>query len=479
MKYLIYSITVLLILISAKSDTKYYNEKLRPQYHFSPEKNWLFESNGIVYYRGEYHLFHQNISIDKKIFTSELGHSVSKDLIHWKHLPNAFTPDEKAIDMATFRPMAGSAVIDSLNVSGLQQKEDKTMLIFYSDSQGNQNMAFSNDRGTTWTKYAKNPVISNPGEDAQDPKVFYHAPSGRWIMALYRGIPAGSKGTGISFYSSKDLLQWELGSHLEGFTECPDIFEVSFEGKSSEKKWVVLSGSGDYKVGSFDGITFKPETGMQKLDCGKNFFATQTVSNSPDSKVIQMAWMKGGEYPDMAFNGQMSFPVELSLRSSKKGPILCRKPIAAISTLFDHELIKKNKNIIPGLNDNLLGGLKGDAIYIKTVLMPKTADSFGFIVRNGKQSNGTDIHYDTAKKILDVNGSKVTIEPIDGKIEFEILLDRSSLEIFINGGEMAISTCFLPTQKEEGLLLYSQGGELFVELLEAHSLKTAWSNKTN
>ena len=478
MKHLIYFSAILFILVSAKSDTKYYNEKFRPQYHFSPEKHWLFESNGIVFSEGEYHLFHQNITIDKKLVSSQLGHSVSKDLIHWKHLQNAFTPDEKATDMTSCRPVAGSAVIDSLNVSGLQQKGGKTMLIFYSDSEGNQNLAFSNDKGSTWTRYAKNPVISNPGEDAHDPKVFFYPPTGRWILALYKGKPAGSMSAGISFFSSKDLLHWESGSHLEGFTECPDIFEVAFEGKPAEKKWVVLSGSGDYLVGSFDGKSFKTETGMQRLDYGKNFYATQTVSNAPGSKVIQLAWMKGGEYPDMVFNGQMSFPVELKLRPTKNGPVLCRKPIAAISTLFDHEVIKKNKNMIPGLNDNLLGGIKGEAIYIKAVLLPKSSDSFGFIVRNGKTSNGTDIHYDTAKKILDINGTKMPIEPIEGKIEFEILLDRSSMEIFVNGGEMGISSCFLPAPNELGLLLYTQGGELFVESLEAHTLKTAWSNKT-
>lgn len=479
MKHLIYSLTLLIILVSAKSDKKYYNEKFRPQYHFSPEKHWLFESNGIVFYQGEYHFFHQNISIDKKTFNCQLGHSVSKDLIHWKHLPNAFTPDEKANDMTSCRPVAGSTVVDSLNVSGLQKNDAKPMMIYYSDSEGNQNLAYSTDKGNTWTKYAKNPILSNSGEEAHDPKVFYYQRTGKWILALYKGKPSDAKAAGISFYTSKDLLHWEFGSHIEGFTECPDIFEVAFEGKSAEKKWVLISGSGEYKVGSFDGTIFLPETSLLKLDYGKNFYATQTVSNMPGSKVIQLARMKGGEFPEMSFNGQMSFPVELRLKATKNGPVLCRKPIAAISSLFDRDVIKKNKNIIPGLNDNLLSGLKGDAIYIKATVLPKTSDSFGFIVRNGKQSNGTDIHYDTAKKTLDVNGSKMTVEPMDGKLEFEILLDRSSLEIFVNGGVLAISSCFTPAPNEEGLMIYTQGGELFVESLEAYTLKSAWFNKAN
>ena len=477
MKHIIFSLSVLFLLVAAKSDSKYYNEKYRPQYHFSPEKDWLFESCGIVFFRGDYHLFYQNVAISNKILNNRLGHAVSKDLIHWQHLPYAFTPDEKATDMASCRPMTGSAVIDSLNVTGLQQKGDKPMLVFYSDSEGNQNLAFSTDKGSTWSKYAKNPLISNPARDSQDPKVFYHAPTGKWVLAFYSRKADEAKSGGMSIYTSPDLLNWKYSSFLEGIGECPDLFEVAFEGKPSEKKWVVSSGEGDYRIGNFDGLTFQPETEIRKLDYGKNFYASQTVSNAPDGKVIQLAWMRGGEYPEMTFNGQMSFPMELSLRSTKNGPVMCRKPISTLKSLFDHELLKKDKNLIPGIKGNLLGGIKGDAIYIKAVLQPKSSDSFGIIVRNGKQASGTDIHYDTAKKVLDVNGAKMALEPVDGKIMLEVLLDRSSIEILGNNGETGITTSFLPVQKEDEMVLYTQGGELFVESLEVHSLKSAWIKK--
>jgi fructan beta-fructosidase len=477
MKHIIFSLILLFLLVSAKSDSKYYNEKYRPQYHFSPEKDWLFESEGLVYFRGEYHLFYQNVAIRNKLMQDQLGHAVSKDLIHWRHLPFAFTPDDKATDMASCRPMSGSAVIDSLNVTGLQQKGEQPMLIFYSDSKGNQNLAYSTDEGTTWTKYAKNPLISNPGTDSQDPKVFYYAPTKKWVLIIYSPNGKEANTGGISLYTSSDLLNWEYRSFLGGIGECPDVFEVAFEGKPAEKKWVVLSGEGDYQIGTFDGVTFNPETEKRKLDYGRNFFSAHTLSKAPDGKVILIAWMRGGEYPDMAFNGQMSFPMELSLRSTGKGPVLCRKPIAAISTLYEHEVLKKDKNLIPGIKGNLLGGCKGEAYYIRAVLLPKSSDLFGFVLRNGKQASGTDIHYDTAKKILETNGAKMPLEPVDGKIVLEILLDRSSYEILTNNGEAGISNCFSPKEKEEEMVLYTQGGELFVESLEVHALKTAWSNK--
>ena len=316
MNNLVYSLLVLLLLVSAKSDSKRYNEKYRPQVHFSPERNWLFESNGFIFLNGEYHLFYQNISINNKVFSNQLGHAVSKDLIHWQHLPFAFTPDEKANNVNSCRPMSGCAVVDSLNVSGLQQNGEKTMLIYYSDNTGNQNLAFSNDKGITWSKYDKNPLISNLDGNSHDPKIFYHAPSKKWILALYTGND--TKSGGITFYNSSDLLRWEQQSYLEGFGECPDVFEVALDGKPNDKKWVALSGDGDYKIGDFDGKTFKPETELRKLDYGKNFFSTQTLSNSPDGKIIQIAWMRGGEFPDMPFNGQMSFPTEVSLQKNLK-----------------------------------------------------------------------------------------------------------------------------------------------------------------
>lgn len=477
MKYLVYTLLSLLFLLSAKSDKKQYNEKYRPQFHFSPAKNWLFQSNGFLYYKGEYHLFYHNVNVSNKIFKDELGHAVSKDLLHWEHLPFVFTMEEKAASLDATLPLSGSAVIDSMNVSGLQQKEEKPMLIFYSDSKGDQNVACSNDKGITWNKYAKNPVIRNSVGQERDPKVFFHPPTGKWMMVLFRNQPDGVAKSGLTFYNSDNLLEWKFCSQLDGFEESPDIFEIPVEGSSTEKKWVVISGDGGYKIGSFDGISFTPETALLKLDYGPNYYASQTLFNAPKGKVIQIAWMRGGEFSEMPFNGQMSFPAELSLRSSKKGLTLCRKPVDNITSLSEHEIKKKDKLYIPGLKGSLVGGMKGDAVFIRAIFLPKTSDSFGFLIRSGKKSAGTDIHYETAKNILDVNGIKILVEPIDGKIELEILVDRSSIEVFANHGETGISTCFSPVEGEDDLLLFTQGGELYVESLEAYNLKSVWETK--
>ena len=131
MKYLIVIMLSLLLLLSAKSDKRQYDETYRPQFHFSPEKNWMFQSNGFLFYKGEYHLFYHNISIGNKRFKDELGHAVSKDMLHWSHQPVALTLEDRVADPDAAQPTSGSAVIDSMNVTGFQQNGEKAMLIFY------------------------------------------------------------------------------------------------------------------------------------------------------------------------------------------------------------------------------------------------------------------------------------------------------------------------------------------------------------
>ena len=268
-----------------------------------------------------------------------------------------------------------------------------------------------------------------------------------------------------------------MQSHVTGFFECPDLFELPLDGDKGKSKWVLLGGDGAYMVGSFDGKKFSPESTKKILDYGKNFYATQTWSNHPEGKVVQIAWMRGGEFPEMPFNGQMTFPCELSLRTTKSGPTLCKKPIEAITTLQNKGFIKKEKNIIPGIKGNLLGGISGDAFRIKAKFDPKSSDGFGFLIRNGKKDTGTEIRYDSGKKMLDCLGGQVLVEPKDGKILLDILIDRSSIEIFVNDGEFVLSSCFTPAKGDDDLKLWTQGGELFVEDIEVYDLKSAWQEK--
>lgn len=463
----------------AEKPVKTYNELYRPQFHFTPEKNWHNDPNGLVFYKGEYQMFYQYNPFGNRWGYMHWGHAISKDLVHWEHLPVALYPDDNSKDSIDCTEFSGSGLIDQNNVTRLQSGDEKTILLFYTSQHCGQRMAYSTDKGRTWKKYEKNPIIPfDPNDDARDPKVIWHEPSKQYVMALYRKTGHSDNTRGTSFYTSKNLIDWTFKSHITGFFECPDLVELSVNRRPDDKKWVLFDGDGSYVVGTFDGEKFNPESPKMKGDCGANYYATQTWSNIPESdgRTIQIAWMRGGEFPGMPFNGQMTFPCELSLKKYTEGIRLVKKPVKEIETLHLKGETWENKNIIPGMNKNLIKGVKGDCLHIIGSFRVKTVDSFGFVVRLDKKNNGTEINYDMRTKTLSCLGKSAVIEPIDGVIKLDILLDRSSIELFANDGKVAMSSCFTPTENADGIYLFNTGGELFVEKLEIYPMKSIWNS---
>lgn len=479
------SISVLVFLLafltaSAEKPVKKFDELYRPQFHFTPEKNWHNDPNGLVFYKGEYHMFYQYNPFGNKWGYMHWGHAISTDLVHWEHLPVALYPDNNSKDSIDCTAFSGSGIIDQNNIAGLQSGEEKTMLLFYTSQHCGQRLAYSNDKGRTWKKYDKNPIIPfDPTDDARDPKVFWYEPGKQFVMVLYRKPEDKESSKGVSIYTSKNLTEWTFKNHIPGFFECPDLVELSVNRRSDDKKWVLFDGDGSYVIGAFDGEKFTPETKKMKSDFGANYYATQTWSNIPDTdgRCIQIAWMRGGEFPGMPFKGQMTFPCELSLKKYSEGIRLVRKPVKEIEQLHLKGEVWENKNLIPGINKNLVKGVKGDCLHIIGSFEVKTADSFGFVVRLDKKNNGTEINYDTKSKTLSCLGKSAVIEPVDGVIKLEILLDRSSLEIFANDGKTVLSSCFTPNEDGEGIYLFNTGGELLVQKLEIYPLKSIWSAK--
>jgi levanase/fructan beta-fructosidase len=450
-----------------KKSDKTYDEVYRPQFHFTPEKGILSTPAGLVFYSGEYHMFYQYQPDTLATAPIQWGHAVSKDLVKWENLP-VFNLGDNCT------PYSGSAVVDEKNVTGLQQGAEKTLLLYYTGKECGQCLAYSNDKGRTWKKYEKSPVIPASNDNANGPKVIFDPASGKWIMTLYRWADGDENKQGISFYTSDDLLHWNFQSHLTGFSGCADLYKLPVDSNTGNQKWVLAGANNEYLVGAFDGKTFTAETNPRKQDMGRNFMAAHSWTNLPDGKVIQIAWMRGGKYPRMPFDGQMSFPCELSLKSTKVGPLLCRQPVS-LEPFYSKDLKKKQKNLIPGIKGNLVGSINGDALLIKGVFDPKTSDGFGFILRNGKNTSGTVVKYEQAKKILDCLSRQMLVEPKNGKLELEILVDRASVEIFANGGEAVLSSCFNPDPKDNDLVLWTQGGELFVDQLEVYTIKSIWN----
>ncbi|MBT3384855.1 MAG: glycoside hydrolase family 32 protein [Prolixibacteraceae bacterium] len=474
------ALLMILLFTSSKPEKDYYTELYRPQFHFTPEKNWHNDPNGLVFYKGEYHMFYQYNPKGNKWGFMHWGHTISTDLVHWEHYPIALYPDENSEDTVHCTAFSGSAIVDENNLLGKNVGNEKTLVAFYTSQHCGQRIAYSTDKGRTWEKYEGNPIIAfDKNDDARDPKVIWHEPTQKWIMALYRKTGEEENSKGVSFYTSDDLVNWEWKSHTFGFYECPDLIQLQVTNRPDEFKWILFDGDGSYLIGDFDGEKFTSESAKLKSDNGKNYYAAQTWSNIPedDGRTIQIAWMKGGEFPEMPFNGQMTFPSELSLTKFNFGYKLVRKPVIEIESLHGKHYDWDDKNIIPGINENILKKVKGDCFHIVGEFDLKTSDNFGLMIRNSKKNPGTEVLYNVKRGTLSVLGTTVPLMPVDNKIILEILVDRASIEIYANGGQTVISNCFTPKEGANELLLFSNGGELEVVKLDIFEIKSAWSQK--
>lgn len=281
--------------------TDSYREPWRPQFHFTPEKNWMNDPNGMVYYDGEYHLFYQFNPFGDKWGHMSWGHAVSRDLVHWQHLPVALYEADAVMIFS------GSAVVDWKNTSGFGAEGKPPLVAIYTGHYTNrplqnQHIAYSTDRGRTWTKYAGNPVLDIGEKDFRDPKVFWHEPTQRWIMTV--AWPVERK---VRFYSSPNLKEWShlsdfgpAGSTL-GIWECPDLFPIAVNTAPGQTRWVLIvnvgsgapaGGSGcQYFIGEFDGTRFT-------LD---STFPEPRPEFVPDGKLL--ADFEGADYAGWQANG--------------------------------------------------------------------------------------------------------------------------------------------------------------------------------
>lgn len=468
-----------------------YNEPHRPQYHFSPPKNWMNDPNGMVYYEGEYHLFYQYYPDGNTWGPMHWGHAISTDLISWKNYPIALYPDTLGYIFS------GSAVIDWNNTSGLGKNGKPAMVAIYTyhnmagekagkiDFQ-NQGIAYSTDKGRTWKKYNGNPVLKNQGiKDFRDPKVIWHDDSQSWVMAL-------AVKDKISFYTSKNLIDWTFSSDFNptwaafgGVWECPDFFPIKTQ--KGKDKWVLLvsinpgapnGGSGtQYFVGNFDGKKFSAETSSVKwLDYGSDNYAGVTWSDIPktDGRRLFIGWMSNWLYsqkvPTEVWRSAMTIPRSLELIEKEGQYTLLSKPVQELGKL------RKSSNQVNSSEINLTSDLL--EIDLET-----TSADFQLVFSNKDNEivvlhkMGDRIIFDRSKSgIIDFNDDFPKIHnntPANGLniTKIKVFMDRSSMEFFFNDGELVITTLVFP--KSAYTLLKTKG---IKEDVSIHQLKSIWTN---
>ena len=440
-----------------------YGEALRPQFHFSARRGWLNDPNGLVYRDGEYHLFFQHCPFSVGDGVKYWGHAVSRDLVHWQELGEALEPD-------ALGPMwSGSAVVDWANTSGFGQGGKPPLVLIYTAAGEpfTQCIAYSRD-GRTVTKYARNPVVANITGGNRDPRVFWHAPTQKWVQALY--VSEGGNHT-IHFLTSPNLQDWTAASVMRGtpgtnfLYECPDIFALPLDGDPARLRWVLMGANTEYVVGDFDGTTFHAQTPPQPGHQGRGFYAPQTVSDAPNHRRIQIGWWQTNT-PGMPFNQSMSLPLDLGLISTPGGPRLTWTPVRELEALraAPHDA---GQRAIDGNHRFPLP--PGDGVELRAEWTPGPAPaSVAFSVR------GLSVVYDTGKQQVTV-GDLVAPAPLrGGRARLCIFADRTGLEVFASDGLTFVPLPHNLTAGDTSVVVSTEGGPVTFDRLVGYALKSIW-----
>lgn len=453
-----------------------YEEKLRPQFHFSAQRGWVNDPNGLVYYDGEFHLFYQANPFgwdhSRNDYNKTWGHAVSRDLVHWVELPAAINPDHLG------SIYSGSAVVDHHNTTGFKKGNEAPIIAVYTSAgtrnrwslgkSFTQSIAYSNDRGRTFKSYENNPVQGNIGYINRDPKAFWYEPLEKWVIVLYLDHGA------FVFFTSEDLTSWKKQSTLNiedfgvkeiaAFEDCPELFQLPVDGDPNHTKWVLYAGSGDYVLGNFNGKRFVPETGLIKYNHGDCFYASQTFNDVPESdgRRIQIAWGTV-DFPGMPFNQMLTFPVSLSLWTTSRSIRMYANPVKEIEQLYNKVIERKDIQTSPG--ENLLEDYPGGSYDVEIIMPSRTKAKIQF------EANGKEIIFDLYEQKIFSDDIEVDIPQNDNsECNVRFLVDVKSIEVFFNDGEL-----YIPLRIEGNVDIQSISVTTD-EVINIHSLKVRTLN---
>ncbi|MGG3574498.1 glycoside hydrolase family 32 protein [Bacillus gobiensis] len=478
-------------------------EPFRPQYHLTPVSEWMNDVQRPIYLNGEHHLYY----LYNKDFSSdgngtEWAHAVSTDLVHWERKPVAI---EKYKDSAG-DAWSGSCVRDTDNTAGFGHDAIIAILTMPHPTYQCNHLWYSTDDGNTFTHYGTDPVMPNPTGDSdfRDPKIIWHEPTKKWVILM-------AESDKIGFYTSSNLKEWVYVSSFIrddiGLIECPDLFELNVDDDPNNRKWVLMVGGNGfnyghttgscYFIGSFDGTTFHAETDVEWLESGADSYAgvTWDTPNTEGNFRYYISWMGNWEYathvPWENFIGNASIVRELRLKSTSEGMKLFQIPVSSLRETFEEIALFDDQTIHTG-EENILKNIHETSYSVESTffLDDSTNAKFGIALRDGIGEH-TDIVYDKELNELVVDRSqsgeeqlndsianmnvytktyKAAVKPIDRKIKLDILVDRSTVEVFVNHGEHVFSLTIYPKLSSDGLRLWTDDC-LHIEYLKVKAVK--------
>lgn len=475
-------------------------EKYRPAYHHTPLYGWMNDPNGMFYKDGRWHLYYQWNPYGSKWQNMTWGHSSSADLVRWEHHPAAI----EANGLGTV--FSGSSVVDSANTAGFGR--DAVVALYTSaDVSQTQSLAHSSDGGMTFEIYPGNPVLTLESE-ARDPNMFWDADNGRWVLSLAHALDHE-----MLFFTSPDLKEWTLQGSFgkgigaqDGVWECPDLFRLKVDG-SGEEKWVLVcninpggpfGGSAtQYFTGDFDGKTFIADTDAEGviptkwMDYGKDHYATVSWSDAPDNRRVLIGWMSNwqyaGEVPTMQYRSANTLPREAGLFRAPDGQLyLSSSPVAELAALRDKPSVSVRNKPAGGNDRNFpLPDSNGGACEILLDIDSRKAASVDITISNN-DGESVILSYDAQAHKLSFDRRRsgitdfsqdfptVTTAPTfetDGKLSLRIFIDRSSIEVFGNGGKTVMTNLVFPTVPYSSVSVSAKGGNARIENLKIYPIK--------
>lgn len=458
----------------------------RPAFHLSTRVGWLNDPNGFSFYKGEYHLFYQYHPYDSKWGPMHWGHAVSKDLLHWDYLPAALAPDTlydiegcfsgSAIELPDGRQLLMYTGVQKKPLPDGKLREVQTQCIAIGD-------------GIDYEKYPNNPVLDENDlpehgskYDFRDPKIWRHR-DGTYRCVI--GNCTEDKSGCILLYSSPDAIHWKyekvLAENQNRFGkmwECPDFFEL--DGKQVlltspqdmlPKGFEYHNGNGTLcLIGEFDEETntFTSEHD-QSIDYGIDFYAPQTIL-APDGRRIMIGWMQNWDTCNLHQSnknwfGQMSLPRELSIKDGR----LIQTPIKELEYLRCAEVRYENVSFTDTIK---LDGINGRRIDMEITIRPEDEQNLyrKFAVRFAQNdSYHTSVSFRPYESILKIDrkfsGSRRAVihqrrslvRDRNGEIKLRIILDRFSVEVFVNDGEHVLSATMYTDQSADGISFFVDG----------------------
>lgn len=476
-----------------------YNTSDRAQLHFSTQKFWINDPNGLVYnaYRDEYHLFYQYNPYDVYWGNISWGHAVSKDLVHWEELGLLLPFDDKGMKWS------GCAVIDKNNTTGLFDEtthpEDRMVLLVTNWKEGQATYIFvcySTDGGRTFKQYNNGEAVLN----VQDPKVIWHEETQKWLLVSTRS----------EIHYSDNLLDWHFGGYIYDSDgnhfldwECPDLYPLEIENETDAVKWVFNAAGSWYVVGDLvvkdNSYNFYAETKPQKYNgdsnqmvdgtpyfensADKSVYATQSFYNDKFGRRLSISWLQENHFEYKSWRGYQTLVYEQKLHKTENGYVLFSYPVEEVNDLR-REILFNTQNSVVKQGSNLLENVNALLCDIETeITLGENTKEVGFTVRSDGK-NYLKVYYDVEKNLLVMDkqnsGSDYTavisapMSILEGnKIKLRIVVDNAVLEVFGNDGETPIASVANPLVND-GMSFYVVGDDVKVDKMVVYKMQSAW-----